>query len=118
MLLFSYHYFILILILYLQVIISSHLNINFTENYPTAFSKNNRIIGFILAYDLDHIDPLMIIMNEYVSMCEGGWLPTIVLQTVIPWSNAMLRYMRARTYCYRIDTSINIRLDLYKRSVG
>ena len=64
-----YQYCICILIVNLPRTLSFH--VNFTENYPTAYSKNNRIIGFLLTYDLDHIDPLMIILNEYVSMCEG-----------------------------------------------
>jgi hypothetical protein len=88
------------------------------DNFPTAFSPNNRIMGFILAYSFNHIDPLVLIFNEYVSMCEGGWDPTIVIFTTSNWTATMQRYMRQRTYCYRLGRSINIRLDVHDRSIG
>lgn len=30
----------------------------------------------------------------------------------------MFRYMRQKSYCYRIDTSLTIILDIHKRDIG
>ena len=91
---------------------------NIVENYPTAHTKHNRIMSFILSFAYDHIDPLTLILNEYVSMCEGGWDPTIVLFTTTNWTDSMHRYMRQKSYCYRTEASIPIRLDVHDKSVG
>jgi hypothetical protein len=87
-------------------------------NYPTPFTKNNRVMGFILAFNHYHIDPLLLIMNEYVSMCEAGWLPTIVLFTTVHWSEALLRYFRQKNYCYRIGASFEIRTSEHDPSIN
>lgn len=92
--------------------------IDLMENYPTAHTKNNRIMGFILSYAYDHIDPVTLILNEYVSMCEGGWDPTVVLFTTANWTTTMHRYIRQKTFCYRTGASINVRLDVHDKSVG
>jgi hypothetical protein len=47
-------------------------------NYPDKITTNNKVMGLLLSYDLAHIDPLVLILNEYVSMCEGGWNSTMV----------------------------------------
>ena len=87
-------------------------------NFPTPNTEHNRIMAFILNFAHDHIDPLLLILNEYVSMCEGGWEPTVVLHTTSNWTSTMHRYMRQRTYCYRKGASINIRVDIHDKSVG
>lgn len=87
------------------------------ENYPTAFSDNNRILGLLLSYNLDHIDPLFLITNEYVSMCEAGWNVTFVLFTTANWTDKLKGYLRSKTYCYRTDDYIDIRYALYDQSV-
>jgi hypothetical protein len=38
---------------------------------PSPHSANNRVLGVMLSYDFGHIDPLVLILHEYVSMCEG-----------------------------------------------
>ena len=40
--------------------------------YPESNSEHNRVLGLILSFNLGHIDPLVLTMNEYVSMCESG----------------------------------------------
>jgi len=40
----------------------------------------------ILGFNYDHIDPLMLIMGKYQSMCEG---PTVVSFTTVEWSLEM-----------------------------
>jgi hypothetical protein len=88
------------------------------ENYPQALSANNRVMGLILTYNFDHIDPLLIIINEYVSMCEGGWNTTIVLTTASDWTDKLRLYLRFKTYCYRIGNYIDIRYDNHNSTVG
>lgn len=88
------------------------------ENFPAPNTNHNRIMAFILNFNFDHIDPLLLIFNEYVSMCEGGWEPTIILHTTVNWTSTMHRYFRHRTYCYRKGASINIRVDVHDESVS
>lgn len=56
---------------HVHTIVSSS-SYNFNTTYPLPFTKHNRILSMILSYDLSHIDPLVLIVNEYVSMCEGN----------------------------------------------
>jgi hypothetical protein len=75
-------------------------------------------LAFILAFSLDHSDPLVMTFDSYVSMCEGGWNTTLVIQTGRDWSDKMRRYARYRTYCYRINGYIPIRYSIHPASVG
>ena len=72
----------------------------------------------ILAFNYDHIDPLNLIMGQYQSMCEGGWFPTVAVFTTSNWSDTMRRYFRQRTFCYRINASIPIIVDVHPPSIG
>ena len=56
----------LLLLLLLLLLLTS------LASFPAPNTVNNRVLGFILAFDYNHIDPLMLIFNEYVSMCEAG----------------------------------------------
>jgi hypothetical protein len=64
---------------------------DFILDYPTRFTKNNRVMGLLLSYDLNHLDPVVLILNEYVSMCEGGWEPTLVFFTSAFWTDKLRR---------------------------
>jgi hypothetical protein len=88
------------------------------DSYPTAYSNHNRVLGMILAFNYDHIDPLNLIMGQYQSMCEGGWYPTVAVFTTANWSDTMKRYFRQRTFCYRINASIPIIVDVHPPSIG
>eukprot|EP01036_Dinobryon_divergens_P029057 gene29057-38109_t len=88
------------------------------NSYPTAYSNHNRVLGMILAFNYDHIDPLNLIMGQYQSMCEGGWYPTVAVFTTANWSDTMKRYFRQRTFCYRINASIPIIVDVHPPSIG
>lgn len=88
------------------------------KGYPEAHSQNNRLLGLILAYNLDHIDPLLLIFNEYVSMCEGGWNTTVVLFTTVDWSPRLRRFIRQKTYCYRMGKSLDVRYSLHNASIS
>jgi hypothetical protein len=88
------------------------------ENYPTPNTKNNRIMGMLLAFNNYHIDPVLIILNEYVSMCEGRWQPTVVFFTTVHWSPTMSRFFRQKAYCYRIQAPIEIRTSEYDVTIN
>ena len=88
------------------------------ENYPAPNTDHNRVIGFILAFNHQHIDPLTLIIGEYVSMCEGGWWPTMVLHTTVHFTDTMMRYLREKTWCYRTQSSFPVIIDYHKPKVG
>lgn len=69
--------------------------------FPTPYTANNRVLGLICHYNLDHIDSMYIIFQEYLSMCEGGWDPKIVLFTTADYTPPLRRIVKYRTYCYR-----------------
>jgi len=104
----------------LVVFLSYGVGQSIVENFPSPNTNHNRIMAFVLNFNFNfnHIDPLLLILNEYVSMCEGGWDPTVVLHTTFNWTSPMHRYFRQRTYCYRKGTSINLRVDVHDSSVG
>lgn len=98
--------------------IVSFENNDFMKNYPTPFTKNNRVLGMVLSFNHYHIDPIVLILNEYVSMCEGGWSPSIVLYTTVTYSNKMLRYIEQKLYCTRTNSSIPFRTDVHPPSIS
>jgi hypothetical protein len=91
---------------------------DFMLNYPEPFTANNNVIGLLLSFDLCHIDPLILIVNEYTSMCEGGWNTTMVLFTSAEWTPKLRRYMKYKSYFYRIKNFIDIRYELYDKNVS
>lgn len=88
------------------------------KEYPTAYTSYNRVLGMILAFNYDHIDPLNLIFGQYQSMCEGGWHPTVVVFTTVNWTQTMRRFVRQRTYCYRINGSIPVVVDVHPPAIG
>eukprot|EP01035_Chromulina_nebulosa_P000016 gene16-28_t len=62
----------------------------------------------ILSHNLGHIDPLVLTINEYVSMCESGWVVVIGIFTATHWSPALVRYFRQRSFCYRTNSTLPI----------
>jgi hypothetical protein len=90
---------------------------NWEETYPCPHSPHNRILSMILAFNLGHIDPMMYILNEYVSMCEAGWNSTVVLYTTAHWTDKLRRLIRDKTFCYRSNSSIPIEYAVYDKSI-
>lgn len=45
--------------------------VNHSHSFPAPHSKHNKVLGVMLSYNFGHFDPLVLILNEYVSMCEG-----------------------------------------------
>jgi hypothetical protein len=85
---------LLLYILAVLLIAYSYDTSRLTKDYPTPnVEGQNRILGMLLTYNYNHIDPLMLIMGEYQSMCEGGWAPTVAIFTTVPFSSEMRRYL-------------------------
>ena len=90
-----------------------------TKDYPTPHVEGqNRILGMVLTFNYNHIDPLMLIMGEYQSMCEGGWAPTVVIFTSSNFTVELKRYLRQKTYCYRTNSSVPIIVSVHDPGVG
>jgi hypothetical protein len=86
---------------------------------PRPFSKNNRLLGMLLMFDFHHIDSFMLlVLPEYVSMCEGGWDPDLVIFTTVEWSPMTRRLMREKAYCYRTNKDVNIKWATYNPSIS
>jgi hypothetical protein len=106
------------LLLLLFLCSSGALNFsNWQDTYPSPNSQHNRILAMILAFNLGHIDPMMYILNEYVSLCEGGWSPTVVLYTTAHWTDKLRRLIRDKTFCYRSNSSVPLEYAVYSVSI-
>jgi hypothetical protein len=88
------------------------------DDFPAPNTKFNRVLGMLLSFNLGHMDPLSMIIDEYLSMCEAGWEPTVAIFTADPWKPILRRYLRRRSYCYRIGRPIEIRYLVYDPSIG
>ena len=86
--------------------------------FPTAFTANNRILGLVCSFNFDHIDSLYLIITEYVSMCEGGFSPKLVLFTAADYTPQVRRVMAYRTFCYRTNSSLEIEYNIHEASIG
>lgn len=58
------------------------------------------------------------ILNEYLNMCEGGFMPTVILHTTVEWSPSLMRLMAQKSFCYRTNASVPIYLDMSDPSIG
>ena len=89
------------------------------ERDPAPFTANNRVLGMVLMFNFAHIDPFMLaLLPEYVSMCEGGWDPRVVIFTASYWSPRTRRLFLEKSYCYRTGKNINIEWAVYDKKVG
>ena len=79
------------------------------EPDPAPHTPYNRVLGLICSYNYGHIDPLTLILNEYLYMCEGGWDPVIALFTTERWTSKIKRLYADKLYCYRTNSSVEIR---------
>lgn len=87
-------------------------------NFPTANTAYNRILGLICSYNMDHIDSLYLILQEYVSMCEGGFDPNVVIFTTSDYTPQARRLIKYRTWCYRSNSSIKIEYNVHDPSIS
>lgn len=97
---------------------SDHPIDHVVDDFPAPFTKFNRVLGMLLSYNLNHMDPLSLIIDEYQSMCEAGWEPTVAIFTADRWKPILRRYLRRRSYCYRLGRHIEIRYLVYDASIG
>lgn len=85
--------------------------------FPSPHTPNNRILAIILAFDFGHIETLHIILQNYVDICEAGWNPTLVFFTSIEWSQAFMRMMRQKSFCYHTNSFLELRTFVQDPSV-
>lgn len=58
---------------------ASHLMVDF----PKPHSKNNRVLAMMLSYNLNHFDPFILNLNEYLTMCEAGIILLLIMDSPI-----------------------------------
>ena len=85
---------------------------------PAPFSPQNRVLGLICAFNYGHIDPLTLILNEYLYMCEGGWDPVVALFTTERWTTKTKRLYERKLFCYRRNSSLEIRHHVFPKTIN
>lgn len=88
------------------------------DTNPRPFSPYNRVLGLICSFNYGHIDPLTLIFNEYLYMCEGGWDPVVVLFTTERWTSKTKRLYANKLFCYRKNASIEIRHEVFPQKIN
>jgi hypothetical protein len=91
---------------------------NHLKDFPAPNTEHNKVIGFILSFNHYHIDPLVLIMNEYVSMCEAGWLPTVRIFTTVDYSLRLQHYFREKLFCYRTGDYIRLEIEVHDPAIN
>jgi hypothetical protein len=86
--------------------------------FPQPNTQKNRFLIQILHYNLHHFDSLQLLLNEFNSMCEGGWEPTIMLHTCANYSEYLMYEVVEKIYCYRIHNYLPITVRQYDSDVG
>jgi len=70
-----------------------------------------KILGIVTSFDLSHFDSLQLIFEQYLSMCEAGWVVKTVILSSIKWSNLLTDFIKPRYYCFRKSAYLDIRID-------
>ena len=91
---------------------------NEEDTSPRPHSPYNKVLGLICAYNYGHIDPLTLIFNEYLYMCEGGWDATVVLFTTEVWSEKTKRLYANKMFCYRTNSTVEIRHEVFPKTIN
>jgi hypothetical protein len=95
-----------------------YLSTSEPEPDPAPFTPYNRVLGLVCAYNYGHIDPLTLILNEYLYMCEGGWDPIVALFTTERWTSKVKRLYADKLYCYRTNSSVEIRHMVFPKTIN
>ena len=83
------------------------------------FATRNRILGMIVSHDVHmSIDPLLLIFDQYLSMCEGGWSVSLIIYTAFPPSDRLYDYMSSKIFCYAINKPYKVRFEIADKSIG
>lgn len=79
---------------------------------------SQKVLGMIVAFEFTRSDPIMLMLNEYKSMCEGGWDPTVLFLTAAKLSDTTKRFFQQKVYCYRTQSFVPIIYSVYPRTIG
>lgn len=93
-------------------------SLDMEDTNPRPFSPYNRVLGMICAFNFGHIDPLTLIFNEYLYMCEGGWDPVVVLFTTENWTAKTKRLYANKLFCYRKNATVEIRHKVFPQKIN
>ena len=86
--------------------------------WPEPHSTYNKVLGMILVFNFKRIDSIMVILNEYKSLCESGWKPTITFFTTEKPSYLLSQYFDEKLYCYYTQQSIPIVWQIFNESIS
>jgi hypothetical protein len=86
--------------------------------FPQPNTERNRFFIQILHHNLHHFDSLQLLLNEFNSMCEGGWEPTIMLHTCANYSQFLMFEVVEKLFCYRINKFLPITVRQYDSDIG
>lgn len=101
-----------------EQIVSSNNENSESVIWPEPHSTFNKVLGMILVFNFKRIDSIMVILNEYKSLCESGWKPTIAFFTTEKPSYLLSQYFAEKLYCYYTQQPIPIIWQTYNTSVG
>ncbi len=85
---------------------------------PTPYSDHNRIRVYILNYDLYHTESLLNLLNEFVSMCEGGWEVSPLLYTCANYTTHLRTQLLHKTFCSRTQSYLKVEIKQFDSEVG
>lgn len=100
------------------LVTANSIDENGSDIWPAPHSSFNKVLGMILVFNFKRIDSIMIILNEYKSLCESGWKPTIAFFTTEKPSFMLNQYFEEKLYCYHTQQSIPIKWQTFNESVG
>ena len=82
--------------------------------------EGKKIISYILFFDMKHIQSMLMIMQEYRSVCEGGADVSIVLFTTLRDENArrLKKHLLENAFCYRVSQHLNVTLATHSPSTS
>ena len=63
------------------------------------------------------MESIIIILHEYRSICEAGFLPSLVIFTFTTMTSDLIHYLQAKLYCYRTQSYIPIQYNTYNSSL-
>ena len=82
-----------------------------------SFDKE-KVVAYILFYDLRHIQSLSMLVTEYRGICEMGADVTLVLHTTYHEKRLLMHHLLEHTFCYRILDHLRIEISRHPQSTG
>ena len=84
---------------------------SFLHEQPKPFSNRNRILTVVLSHNLNHFESLSVILREYASICEAGWLPKVALFTQGNYTAKLRKMVEYKTQCSRLQKGFEVSFE-------